>query len=62
MSPQAISQEFSRADMLAPLTFPFGPSSASRKASVPAKEMVLAAVMPSNRVDTVSSSTGSRAR
>ena len=58
MSPQAISRALSNADMLAPLMFPFGPSSASRNASVPAKEMVFAAVMPSKRVARVSSSTG----
>ena len=58
MSPQAISSALTSADMLAPLMFPFGPSSAERKASVPAKEMVLAAVMASNSVAMVSSSTG----
>jgi len=58
MSPHAISTALSNADMLAPLRFPFGPLSESRKASAPAKEMVLAAVMPSNMHARVSSSTG----
>ncbi len=44
--------------MLAPLTFPFGPSALSRKASVPANEIAFDDVMPSKRVATVSSSTG----
>ena len=56
-SPQLTSSALSNADMLAPLMFPFGPS-ASRNASVPANEMVLASEMPSNRSASVSSSTG----
>jgi hypothetical protein len=58
MSPQAISSEFTSTDMLPPLTFAFGPLSASRKASVPANETVLASEMPSKRLEMVSSSTG----
>ncbi len=57
-SPQVISRALSNADMLPPLMFPFGPSSASRNASAPANEMVLASEMPSKRVARVSSSTG----
>ncbi len=57
-SPQETSRALSNADMLPPLMFPFGPSSASRNASVPANEMVLAAEMPSKRLAMVSSSTG----
>ena len=58
MSPQEISSTLRSADMLPPLTFPFGPSSLSRNASAPANEMVLASEMPSNSVASVSSSTG----
>ncbi len=58
ISPQAISSALTNADMLAPLMLVFGPSPAARNASVPANEMVLAAVMPSKRVAMVSSSTG----
>ena len=58
ISPQAISIAFTNADMLPPLRFPFGPSSAPRNASVPANETVLVSKMPSKRLEMVSSSTG----